>query len=139
MAVTGVVALAVVAVWVAGSVLRPDTRPAPGSPGTTARPPQGATVRMEADGWQVVQIIASDRYSPGPVVARSGVPTVLEILSEGAGGCLRSFLIPSRGVERHLPVDGLTRVNLGTPQAGTLDFSCGTGAAGGRIEFRDGA
>ncbi|MBW0108062.1 sulfite exporter TauE/SafE family protein [Pseudonocardia sp. KRD-182] len=88
----------------------------------------------EQGGQQQVLITARPgSYSPSAVQARAGVPTTLIVRSEDAQGCVRSFLIPSRGVEEVLPADGETRIDLGVLEPGTLRYSCGMGMYTGTI------
>ncbi|MFI7119420.1 sulfite exporter TauE/SafE family protein [Amycolatopsis sp. NPDC049868] len=78
------------------------------------------------DGKQTVVITArTGSYSPENVQAKSGVPTTLVIKSEGAQGCVRSFVI--RDEQKILPVKGETRIELGVLRPGRLDYACGMG------------
>ena len=61
------------------------------------------------------------------------MPTTLVIRSERAQGCVRSFVIPSLGVEQILPVSGETRIELGTLPPGVLAYSCGMGMYTGTV------
>ncbi|GAA4412570.1 hypothetical protein GCM10023148_06370 [Actinokineospora soli] len=80
------------------------------------------------DGVQTVVITArTGSYSPANVEVRAGVPTTLIVRSERARGCVRSFTIPSRGVDEVLPATGDTRIDLGVLKPGRLDYSCGMG------------
>ncbi|MPY85716.1 MAG: hypothetical protein GEV00_21010 [Actinophytocola sp.] len=92
-----------------------------------------ASTVSTVDGKQVVVIEASSTYSPSNVQIRAGVPTTLIVRSDRAQGCVRSFLIPSRGVEKILPVQGDTPINLGAPKPGTITYSCGMGMYTGTI------
>jgi len=46
---------------------------------------------------------------------------------------VRSFLVPSRGVEEVLPAQGDTRIDLGVLQPGEVRYSCGMGMYIGTI------
>ena len=46
---------------------------------------------------------------------------------------MRSFLVPSRGVEEVLPAQGDTRIDLGGLQPGEVRYSCGMGMYIGTI------
>ncbi|SDM87618.1 Sulfite exporter TauE/SafE [Lentzea albidocapillata subsp. violacea] len=86
------------------------------------------------DGRQTVVITASaGSYSPASVEARSGVPTTLLVKSDNAQGCVRSFLIPDRDIDKILPVRGETSIDLGVLQPGRIGFSCGMGMYTGTI------
>ncbi|OLZ50183.1 sulfite exporter TauE/SafE family protein [Amycolatopsis keratiniphila] len=84
------------------------------------------------DGKQTVAITArTGSYSPENVQAKSGVPTTLVIKSEGAQGCVRSFVILDE--QKILPVKGETRIDLGVLQPGRLDYACSMGMYTGAI------
>jgi sulfite exporter TauE/SafE len=100
---------------------------APDRPATTAAP----TV---ADGHQTVLITAtSDGYSPETTHARAGVPTTVVIRSDDAQGCIRAFTVPDLGIQKILPVNGESRIDVGTLQPGTLAYACGMGMYTGTI------
>jgi len=100
--------------------------------GSGGSPADGSTVSTQG-GRQEVVITARTSYSPDNVQVRAGVPTTLVVRSEGAQGCVRSFLVPSRGVEEVLPAEGDTRIDLGVLQPGALRYSCGMGMYTGTI------
>lgn len=84
------------------------------------------------DGQQIVVITArTGSYSPENVQAKSGVPTTLVVKSDGAQGCVRSFVI--RDEQKVLPVKGETRIDLGVLEPGRLDYACGMGMYTGVI------
>ncbi|MGW1771928.1 urease accessory protein UreH domain-containing protein [Streptomyces sp. NPDC002104] len=135
--ITGVIVL-LVAVWTLGSGLRlggwwPTATP-PAAPASTP----AETVRTAADGTQTITVQArTNSYTPAAVTARAGVPTKLVVATHGTNGCVRSFVVPDRGVQEVLPVTGETVIDLGTPKAGTLPFTCGMGMYSGQITFTD--
>lgn len=87
-----------------------------------------------ADGKQTVIITAvTGAYRPGNLDVQSGLPTTLVVRSEKATGCVRSFVIPSLGVEKILPVNGDTRIDLGVLKPGKLAYSCGMGMYTGKL------
>jgi plastocyanin domain-containing protein len=57
------------------------------------------------------------------------------VRTNGTRGCVRALVIPDIGEERILPETGETRIDLGTPQAGRLDYACGMGMYTGQITF----
>ncbi|WP_240157809.1 sulfite exporter TauE/SafE family protein [Pseudonocardia broussonetiae] len=95
--------------------------------------PDVSAVSEQGGRQQVLITARTGSYSPASVQARAGVPTTLIVRSEGARGCVRSFLIPSRGVEEVLPAEGETRIDLGVLEPGTLRYSCGMGMYTGTI------
>jgi sulfite exporter TauE/SafE len=90
-----------------------------------------------AGGKQTVTIRAkTGRYIPDNLQVRSGLPTTLVVRSEDADGCVRSFVIPERNKEVVLPVNGDTKIDLGTLKPGRLDYSCGMGMYTGALTIR---
>jgi hypothetical protein len=53
------------------------------------------------------------------------------VRSDGAAGCIRAFVIGD--TQTVLPESGDTRIDLGTPTAGTLRYACGMGMYTGAI------
>lgn len=103
------------------------------SMGIGTEPADTSTVSI-VDGEQLVEIVATKgSYRPSNVLARSGVRTTLVVRSEKATGCVRSLIIPSKDVDRVLPINGETRIDLGVLSAGRIDYSCGMGMYTGVI------
>lgn len=101
--------------------------------GLTVGPPDTSTVSVSGGQQVAVITAATGSYRPGNVQLRAGVPTTLLVRSEGAQGCVRSFVIPSLGEQRILPVDGDTSIELGVLRPGSLAYSCGMGMYTGII------
>lgn len=96
--------------------------------------PADTTAASVANGKQTVVITArSGSYRPANVQARSGVPTTLVVKSDGARGCIRSFVIPAQSKEAVLPEEGETNIELGVLQPGRIEYSCGMGMYTGVI------
>ncbi|MFD8023287.1 sulfite exporter TauE/SafE family protein [Streptomyces lavendulae] len=134
--VTGALVL-LVAVWTLGSGLRlGGWWPAPAAEAAAVAVPAQA-VRANPDGTQTITVQArTDSYAPAAITAAASTPTKLVVATRGTGGCVRSFVLPDRGVQKVLPVTGETVIDLGTPGPGTLTFTCGMGMYGGRITFQ---
>jgi len=91
-----------------------------------------------AEGKQTVIVTATEgAYTPGNLEVAAGLPTTLIVRSEKAQGCVRSFVIPSRGVEKILPVNGDTRIELGVLKSGRLAYSCGMGMYTGQLTITE--
>ncbi|MCW2917857.1 MAG: Sulfite exporter TauE/SafE [Actinomycetia bacterium] len=106
------------------------------TPATTA-PMNARFVQTDPAGVQTITVWALDRgYRPAILSARAGVHTVLVVRTRQTTGCARDFVIPGRGVERVLPVDGETSIDLGAPRTGRLRFTCAVGHYPGAITFR---
>jgi plastocyanin domain-containing protein len=74
---------------------------------------------------------SGDGYSPRVAAITAGIPTTLIVRSDGAAGCIRSFVMGD--TQTVLPEAGDTRIDLGTPAAGTLRYACGMGMYTGAI------
>ena len=98
-----------------------------------AAPADVSTVSTQAGRQQVVITARTGSYAPENVQVQAGVPTTLVVRSENAEGCVRSFLVPSRGVDEILPAQGETRIDLGVLEPGALRYSCGMGMYTGTI------
>lgn len=134
--VTGVIVL-LVAVWTLGSGLRLGGWWPTAAPQAVAAPMPAQTVRTNPDGTQTITVQArTTSYTPASITAPAGAPTKLVVATKGTNGCVRSFVIPDRGVQKVLPVTGETVIDLGTPGPGTLSFTCGMGMYSGQITFQ---
>lgn len=99
-----------------------------------AEPPAAGDEVTIADGRQTVIITAeTDAYRPGNLQVQAGLPTTLIVRAHKAEGCIRAFVIPSRGVQEILPSSGDTSIDLGTLAAGTLRYTCAMGMYTGRL------
>lgn len=76
-------------------------------------------------------------YTPSRLRAQADVPTVVTFRTDGNQGCTSVTVIPSLAVTRSLPATGDTDIDLGTPAAGTLRYTCGMGMYSGTIRFTD--
>ncbi|MFG2873631.1 sulfite exporter TauE/SafE family protein [Streptomyces sp. NPDC048337] len=136
-AVTAVIVLGV-AVWTLTSGLRlGGWWPSPAPPAAASAPGERAQTVTTANGTQTITVQArTNSYAPASITAAAGVPTRLVVATRGTNGCVRSFVVPDRGVQEVLPVTGDTVIDLGTPKAGVLAFTCGMGMYGGEIRFQ---
>ncbi|WP_020389668.1 sulfite exporter TauE/SafE family protein [Kribbella catacumbae] len=99
-----------------------------------SEPPADTTAASTVNGRQTVVITArSGSYRPGNVQAQSGVPTTLVVRSDGARGCIRSFVVPSHNKQAVLPENGETKIELGVLKPGRLEYACGMGMYTGTI------
>lgn len=79
------------------------------------------------DGKQIVVIKAKGGYQPRRSVAQAGIPTVLRFDTDGTFDCSAAVRIPSLNITQMLPQSGKTDIEIGNPQVGTLQGSCGMG------------
>jgi hypothetical protein len=102
------------------------------APVTEAAAPADAPPVSTADGRQTAIVTArTGAYSPDNIAVQAGIPTTLIVRSANTQGCVRSFII--RDKQYILPVNGDTRIDLGTLKAGRLDYSCGMGMYTGTL------
>jgi plastocyanin domain-containing protein len=91
---------------------------------------------MDTTGKQVIELVAKDGFTPRKSVAVAGKPAILRINTEGTFDCSSTVRIPSMNIVEQLPISGITDIDLGTPQAGTLNGTCGMGMYPFEIEFK---
>jgi uncharacterized protein len=75
-------------------------------------------------------------YVPQRLVARSGVPIVLNVVTEETYSCARDFVIPSLRFYALLPITGEVPVDIAPQKPGTvMYFTCSMGHMTGQIVF----
>ncbi len=87
------------------------------------------------NGKQIVEVSVKGGYHPQRSVAKSGIPTILRFTTNGTYDCSSSIRIPSLGIGRSLPASGSTDIDLGSPQTGTLQGTCGMGMYSFEVDF----
>ncbi|MEV4158424.1 sulfite exporter TauE/SafE family protein [Nocardia salmonicida] len=93
-----------------------------------AAPEADLNAAVVAGGVQTVTVNArTGAYRPSAIQVKAGVPTTLVVRTDNTQGCVRSLVIPSRGVQKILPTTGETRIDLGVLDPGRLDYACGMG------------
>jgi sulfite exporter TauE/SafE len=94
-----------------------------------------AAAPLSADGTQrLVITVRPGSYSPAHLAARAGVPTQLVLHSDGATGCTSAIVFPTLHVERILPAEGDTVIDVGELRPGTHRYTCAMGMYTGTIE-----
>jgi plastocyanin domain-containing protein len=88
------------------------------------------------DGKQVIDLTAKGGYAPLKSVATAGIPTVLRVSTRGTFDCSSAIRIPSMDISKNLPPSGVTEIDLGSPQLGTLQGTCGMGMYPFEIDFK---
>ena len=88
------------------------------------------------DSKQIIEITAKGGYVPRATKARAGMPTTLRFNTNGTFDCTASVRIPSMNITKILPNSGTTDIDLGTPQAGVLQGTCGMGMYRFKINFQ---
>jgi plastocyanin domain-containing protein len=92
-------------------------------------------VYME-DGTQIVEIAAKGGYMPRASSAKAGVPTIIRVTTKSTFDCSASLSLPSLGIQKSLPMNGTTDIDIGTPSAGEFSGTCGMGMYGFNIDFK---
>jgi plastocyanin domain-containing protein len=87
------------------------------------------------DGIQYVIINARGGYSPKASSARANIPTKLIVKTNGTYDCSASLVIRSIGYQKVLSQTGEEVINLGAPQAGTLQGLCSMGMYSFSVNF----
>lgn len=88
------------------------------------------------DNKQIIEIRAKGGYTPRKSIAKSGMPTILRINTNGTFDCSSSIRIPSMNIYKNLPQSGITDIDLGVSNPGVLNGSCGMGMYPFQIEFQ---
>ncbi len=93
-----------------------------------------AFVKVE-QGVQVVDIaVFPTGYSPSNVQVKPGIPVRLNLKSGGRLGCTSQFRIPSLGISKNIPLNGVAEVNFTPSMKGKIVFTCSMGMYSGIIE-----
>lgn len=87
------------------------------------------------DGVQYVTINARGGYSPKVSKAQANIPTKLIVKTNGTYDCSASLVIRSIGFQKILAQTGEEIIDLGTPQAGTLQGLCSMGMYNFAVNF----
>lgn len=98
----------------------------------------GGAVRTQQTGdVQEVTINVGDHgYAPNRLVAASGKPIKLMMVTQDSYSCARAFTIPSLGIKQILPITGRTEIEIPSQSPGTIYFSCSMGMYTGEIQVQ---
>lgn len=100
---------------------------------TGTNPAQNVEIR---DGVQYITIRALGGYSPRVSSAQANIPTKLIMETNGTYDCSAALVIKSIGYQKILPNTGEEIIDLGTPEAGTLQGLCSMGMYNFAIDFK---
>ena len=113
---------------VVAALLAGDGGP-PATPAAVAAPDRGGATVQE------VVVRAEPRaYRPNSIQFKAGQPGRLKVVTGQQVGCTSAFTIPGLGIERAIPRNGETVVDIPTDKPGRLRFTCGMGMYSGTIE-----
>ncbi len=127
---TASIIIAIALVVGIGIVLLGQSKNNSGAGGTSS----AQNVEMR-DGVQYVTINARGGYSPKASTAQANVPTKLIVKTNGTYDCSAALVIRSIGYQKILPNTGEEIIDLGTPQAGTLQGLCSMGMYNFAVNF----
>lgn len=88
------------------------------------------------DGKQIIEISAKGGYRPSNSIAKAGIPTVIRFNTNGTFDCSATVRIPSMNISKTLPQSGSTDIDVGSPQVGTLNGTCGMGMYRLQVAFQ---
>lgn len=104
---------------------------------TNADSNSGATTATVIDGKQIIDISAKGGYSPRVVLAKTGVPTVLRVTTNGTFDCSASVVIPKLSYQKFFPPSVTEEIPITAEQAtGTLQGLCAMGMYNFQIKFQ---
>ena len=88
------------------------------------------------DEKQVITIVAKGGYSPKVTTAKAGMPTVLEVNTNGTFDCSSALTIPSLGYRNYLPPSGKTAIDIPPQEVGaTVRGLCAMGMYNFTVNF----
>jgi plastocyanin domain-containing protein len=88
------------------------------------------------EGVQYITINAGGGYSPRVSTAEANIPTQLIVKTNGTYDCSAALLIRSIAYQKILPQTGEEIIDLGKPQAGTLQGICSMGMYNFSVNFQ---
>lgn len=74
---------------------------------------------VQTDGKQLISITAKAGFKPNSFTASSNKPTILRVTTKNTFDCSSSISIPSLGINKTLPMTGVTDIELPAQAAGT--------------------
>lgn len=87
------------------------------------------------DGKQIIEIKAKGGYLPRKSIAKAGLSTILRFDTNGTFDCSSSVRVPNLKISKTLPQTGVTDIDIGVGQPGTLQGMCGMGMYPFEVEF----
>ncbi len=103
-------------------------------PADTAGPTASQGAAAVAGVQEVTVNVESTQYVPSNVTVKQGQKVKMNLVTNNTSGCIRSFTIPSLGINKTLPASGTTSVEFVAMQKGTIPFSCSMGMYHGSID-----
>lgn len=95
----------------------------------------GENVRI-VENQQIIALEAKGGFSPTTSIAKAGIPSVLQISTNGTYDCSSAISIPSLGYRENLPATGVANVEIPAQEAGTtINGTCSMGMYSFSISF----
>lgn len=95
----------------------------------------GENVRIVND-QQIIAVEAKGGFSPAISTAKAGMPSVLQISTNGTYDCSSAVSIPSLGYRENLPATGVASIEIPAQQSGTtINGTCSMGMYSFSIAF----
>lgn len=114
-------------------VAKPDTLFPQKQQGVPIAPQNNVSV---IDGIQVIEIVAKGGYLPKQTTAKSDLPTIIRVKTQGTLDCSAALTVPVMGYEKILPQSGITDIDVSAQKSGTtLRGVCSMGMYGFEIRF----
>lgn len=103
---------------------------------TTALPTTITTNTTEEADKQIVSLDAKGGFSPVYTVAKANKPTVIKVYTQNTFDCSSVVRIPSLGIQKNLPVSGITEIEIPAQEAGSkVSGTCSMGMYHFSINF----
>ena len=85
---------------------------------------------------QIVEITAKGGYTPKVSAAKAEMPTILRMKTQSTYDCTSSINIPTLGIKKILPSNGVTDISIPPQKLGTrLNVLCAMGMYTTAIDF----
>lgn len=95
----------------------------------------GENVRI-VNNQQIIELKAKGGFSPTTSVAKAGIPSILQISTNGTYDCSSAVSIPSLGYRKNLPATGVENIEIPAQKAGTsINGTCSMGMYSFSIAF----
>lgn len=95
----------------------------------------GENVRI-VNNQQIIALEAKGGFSPTTSVAKAGIPSILQISTNGTYDCSSAISIPSLGYRKNLPATGVENIEIPAQEAGTtINGTCSMGMYSFSISF----